>query len=238
MNVKLFSLVLASGALSVGTSQSALLADWDFSSLDWRDGQGSGLSLNDPAPNPILTSASANAAPGLSSSDLIPSTGVTPNGLRVVINATTAAGEADLRDFDFNGNGTNDNFIEFTLSGDAPGTLNIDSISITEWRNGGGAPDGMAFDVSVDSGAFSLYDAVQVDAAAGGGPSFDTFTFTESIVGASTVAIRFTPRNVNAGSTGNIHINNIQVNGSVIPEPSSLALVGFACLALLRRRRA
>jgi hypothetical protein len=230
--------IIAAAALGAGAAQSATLVDWDFSGLDWSSGGGSGLALNDPAPNPILTSASANAAPGLSSSDLTPSTGVSPNGLRIVVNPTTAPGEADVRDFDFNGNGGNDNYMEFTLTADAPSTLNIDFISISEWRNGAGAPDGMAFDVSVDGGGFALYDAVQVDPNSGNGPSFDTFTFTEAITDASTVVIRFTPRNVNQGSTGNIHINNIQVGGDIIPEPSSLAFLGLACVPLLRRRRA
>lgn len=227
---KRLSILLA--AVGVQSSTGAVLADWDFSGLDWRTGQGSGLALNDPAPNPILDSSSANTAPGLTSTNLLPS----PN-LRVVINATTAAGEADVRDFDAGGDGTNDNYLEFTLTGDAPGSLVIETISISQWRNGAGAVDGMAFEVSVDGGAFALYDSVQVDPNFGNGPSFDTFTFTETISGADSVAIRFAPRAVNQGSTGNLHINGLEVTGSVIPEPSSTALAGLAGLGLLLRRR-
>lgn len=232
MNTKKL-LTLATAAFGVSSAQGAVLINWDFSGLDWRTGQGSGLVLNAPAPNPILASASANAAAGLSASDLIPSA-----GLHVVINATTAAGEADIRDFDAGGNGTNDQYVEFTITGDAADSINVDSISISQWRNGGGAVDGMAFEVSVDGGGYSLYDAVQVDAAAGSGPSFDVFTFNEAIAGADSVGIRFAPRHVNAGSTGNIHVNNIQVNGTVVPEPGSLALLGLSGITLLRRRRA
>ena len=231
-NKKISALVFV--ALSTGWSQGAVLVNWDFSSLDWRTGQGSGLALNDPSPNPILGSASGNAAAGISVSDLTPSA-----GLRVVVNATTGAGEADVRDFDFNGDGVNENYLEFTITGDVPGSVNIETISISQWRNGAGAVDGMAFEVSVDSGGFALYDQILVDSNAGNGPSFDTFTFTEAISGADSVAIRFAPRNVNVGSTGNIHINNIQVSGLVtpIPEPGSMALIGLSGLALLRRRR-
>jgi hypothetical protein len=224
---------IAASMIALPASQGALLVDWDFSGLDWRAGQGSGLALNDPAPNPILPSAAANAASGLSVTDLTPSA-----GLAVVINATTAAGEADIRDFDFGGNGTNENFMEFTITAATPDTLNIESIAISQWRNGAGAVDGMAFDVSVDGGAFALYDSIQVDANSGNGPSFDTFTFTEAITGADSVAIRFTPRNVNQGSTGNLHVNGLQVNGTVVPEPSASLLVGLAgMIALLRRRK-
>ncbi|MGD1979361.1 MAG: PEP-CTERM sorting domain-containing protein [Akkermansiaceae bacterium] len=213
-------------------ASAVVLIDWDFSSLDWRAGQGSGLALNDPAPDPILDSSFANAVPGLSASDLTPSA-----GLNVVINATTAAGEADVRDFDFGGNGTNENYLEFTVTADVPGTLTVDSLSISQWRNGAGAVDGVAFEVSVDGGAFSLYDSIQVDSDFGGGPDFETFTFNETISGADSVVVRYAPRNVTQGSTGNLHINNIQVNGSVIPEPSTLGLSALACLAVAFRRR-
>ncbi|MDB4438592.1 PEP-CTERM sorting domain-containing protein [bacterium] len=213
-------------------SNGAVLVDWDFSALDWRAGQGSGLVLNDPAPNPILSSPAGNAASGITTTDLTPSA-----GLNVVINATTAAGEADIRDFDFGGNGSNENYMEFTINADTSGSLNIESISISQWRNGAGAVDGMAFDVSVDGGAFTLYDAIQVDPNRGGGPSFDTFTFTEAINGADSVAIRFAPRNVNEGSTGNIHVNGLQVTGTVIPEPTASLLTAIAGMMFLIRRR-
>ena len=216
----------------------ATLIDWDFSSLDWRTGQGSGLATNDLAPNPILGSSFGNAAAGLSVTDLIPSTG--PNledNLKVVVNATTAAGEADVRDFDYGGNGTNENYLEFTITADVPGSLTVETISISQWRNGAGAVDGVAFEVSVNGGAFSLYDAIQIDSDAGNGPAFETFTFTETIAGADSVAVRYAPRAVNQGSTGNLHINNIQVTGTVIPEPSALGLAALACCAGMLRRR-
>lgn len=226
-------------AIGMHSAGAATLIDWDFSSLDWRADQGSGLATNDLAPNPILGSASGNAAPGLSVTALIPSTG--PNledNLKVVVNATTAAGEADVRDFDYGGNGSNENFLEFTIMADVPGSLTIDTISISQWRNGAGAVDGVAFEVSVNGGAFSLYDSIQIDADSGGGPAFEVFTFNETISGADSVAVRYAPRAVNQGSTGNLHINSIQVTGTVIPEPSSLGLAALACFAgFLRRKR-
>ena len=231
MNRKTLHTITAT-VVAASSGHGTLLVDWDFSGLDWRPGQGSGLALNDPAPNPILTASEANAAPGITATDLTPSA-----GLNVVINATTAAGEADIRDFDFGGNGSNENYIEFTITADTPDTLNIDSISISQWRNGGGAVDGMAFEVSVDGGSFSLYDSIQVDPNSGNGPSFDTFTFTESITSADSVAIRFAPRAVNQGSTGNLHVNGLQVNGTVVPEPTASLLTALAGMMLLIRRR-
>jgi len=231
MTNKLLPIIFASGALSLASSQAATLIDWDFSGLDWSSGGSSGLVTNDLAPDPLLTSSASNAAAGLTSTDLTPS----PN-MAVVVTANTMPGEADLRNFDIGGDGINDHYIEFTITGNVAGSLNIDSISISEWRNGGGAANGMAFDVNIDGGGYSLYDAVQVDSNSGD-QGFDTFTFTEAIAGASSVGIRFTPRNAGQGTTGDIHINGLTVEGNVIPEPSSLAMVGLGCLALLRRRR-
>ena len=225
------NLPLLMAAMAANNLHGAVLANWDFSNLDWSTGGGSGLALNDPAPSPILEAALANTAPGVTSTDLLPS----PN-LHIVVNATTAPGEADVRDFDYGGDGGNDNYLEFTLTGSAPGSLSIETISISQWRNGGGAVDGMAFEVSVDGGAFSLYDSIQVDPNSGNGPSFDTFTFTETISGAESVAIRFAPRHVNQGSTGNLHINGLTVTGTAIPEPSSLILSGLAAFGLLLKR--
>lgn len=231
LNLMKFQTIAAS-LFTATYAHGAVLVDWDFSGLDWRAGEGSGLALNDPAPNPILPATAANAASGLTTTDLTPSA-----GLNVVINATTAAGEADIRDFDFLGDGVNENYMEFTLTANTPGSLSIESISISQWRNGAGAVDGMAFDVSIDGGAFALYDSIQVDASRGGGPSFDTFTFTEAILGADSVAIRFAPRHVNEGSTGNIHVNGLQVTGTVVPEPSSSLLASLAGMLILLRRR-
>jgi hypothetical protein len=212
------------------------LASWDFSSLDY-----TGLPNNDLAPNPILVAANGNAGAGVSLSDLTPSA-----ELRLTNTANTAAGEADLLRWDLpfggTGDGVNDEYIEFTMTADTPGTLNIDSISISEWRNGAGAPNGMAFDVNVDGGGFALYDAIQNDPNSGDS-MFDTFTFSQAIANASDVVIRFTPRNNGEGGTGDLHINGLTVEGSIaqaaVPEPTSLLFVAATAMGtlFLRRRR-
>jgi hypothetical protein len=64
------------------------------------------------------------------------------------------------------------------------------------------------------------------------------YTFTEAVSGASTVEIRFTPRQFSAGSTGNLHIDLLRVEGAVvpIPEPSTAVLALLAMFALPRLR--
>jgi hypothetical protein len=226
--------VLLAGMLSAQfDAGAATLINWDFSGLPATTVE------NGAIPNPILGSASANAASGLSSSalensGLLYSTAVAPGGT-----GTSVPGELNVKNFDIGSNGTNDNYLFFTITAGAGNALDIDSIGINVWRNGGGAPNGMAFDVSVDGGAFQLYDAVSVLAAAGNGGPFVPITFTQAISGANSVEIRFTPRNAGAGSTGNLHINGLDVMGSVvpIPEPSSHVLILSGLVAMLVRRR-
>ena len=225
MLVGLFAIPHGAGA--------ATLIDWDFSGLPAATVENGAL------PNPILGSATANAAGGLSSSDLdhtglLYSTAVSPGGV-----GTAVPGELNVKNFDQGGDGINDNYLFFTITAESGNELDINSIGINLWRNGGGAPNGMAFDVSVDGGAFELYDAISVLSAAGGGGPFVPITFTQEITGASSVEIRVTPRNAGAGSTGNLHINGLYVMGSVvpIPEPSATLLAIAGLLALARRRR-
>ena len=222
-------LCMALALLISPVARANVLVDWDFSGLDY----SSTLSLNDPAPNPVLPASSATIVPGISVSDLVP----TPT-MRVVVNANTMPGEADLRDFDRGGDGINDEYLEFSLTAEAPGTLEVDSLTISLWRNGAGAVDGMAFDVSVDGGEFRLYDSVQQDEVFGDF-GFDTFEFGEVIPVEETITFRFAPRAVDGGSTGNLHINGLAVYGTLVPEPSFNACWGviLLCGLLSRRRR-
>ena len=215
-------------------ANAAVLADWDFSGIPAEPAS----SENTPLPNPVLGAAAANAAAGLASSDLdhsglLYSTAVSPGAV-----GTSVPGELNTKNFDLGGNGTNDNFLFFQLLGSGGNTFNVVSISINLWRNGGGAPDGIAFDVSVDSGPFELYDSVKTQGLGAG--VFVLQEFNESIVGASRVEIRFTPRNTTSGSTGNFHINGLTVEGSVVtvPEPSGplFGIIGLGLFVLRRKR--
>jgi len=239
-----FAISMFLAVMSTATVHGDVLVDWDFSVLgapgsdNTAVGGDANTGDNQPVTN-LLGAVNANAISGITV------TGITDGGSGVLYsNGTPSAGEANVKQWDTPqsvGDGVNDNFLQFTITADTPGTLNIDSISISQWRNGAGAPDGIAFDVSVDGGPFSLYDAVQVDPNFGDG-IFDTFTFVEAIAGADMVDIRLTPRQVNQGSTGNLHINGLTVNGSVaVPEPASVAIWSLLALcgigyALARRR--
>ncbi|MCB1095315.1 MAG: PEP-CTERM sorting domain-containing protein [Verrucomicrobiales bacterium] len=230
---------LAGGALLLslsGLASAATLLSWDFSGVPASDGSLE----NTPAPNPLVSSAAANAIAGIAVSDLTHngnvtlSTAVAPGGV-----GTAVAGELNLKNFDAGGDGVNDNYLAFSITANPGMILNVDTISVNLWRNGGGAPNGVAFDVSVDGGAFAPYDSVK-DAGGTGLEAAAAHTFTQSIAGANTVDIRFTPRNAGAGSTGNLHISGLSVSGDVaaVPEPSTALLVIIgACAACVGRRR-
>jgi len=233
---------LAASLLLASALHADLIVDWDFSVLgtpgtDNTSVGGDAVTDDNVGVNNLLGAAYANAAAGITV------TGITGGGSVWYSDGGPAAGEANLKRWDLAGAGagTNDGYIEFTMTADVAGALNIDSISISQWRNGTGAPDGIAFDVSVDGSAFVLYDAVQLDPDFGDSV-FNTFTFSQSIIGADSVAFRFTPRNVAQGHLGNLHINGLTVNGSVnaVPEPSSLVIcviIGIAGCGLRRRRK-
>ena len=221
-----FLLTLVLVLTTCGRSRADALISWDFSGLDY-----TAFADNSPVPNPVLTPAEANAADGLTVSDLVSSGLLTSVGNLI-------AGEGNFKNWDAGGDGVNDNYLEFTLEMPVPGGLSVDSVAITLWRNGGGAPNGIAFDVSIDGGAYALYDDVQVDPNAGD-MVFDTFTFDGVVSDISSLGVRFTPRNAGGGSTGNLHISGLQVNGTLVPEPTSLTMLlcGLGVLLFRSRRR-
>jgi hypothetical protein len=214
------SLVLVLAAIE--GAQADAVVSWDFSGLDY-----TAFADNSAVPNPVLTPADANAMPGLTVSDL------TSSGLLTSV-GNLIAGEGNFKNWDAGGDGSNDNYLEFALEAPVPSGLSVESIAITLWRNGGGAPNGIAFDVSIDGAAYELYDDVQIDPNAGD-MVFDTFTFDRAINDISTLGIRFTPRNAGAGSTGNLHISGLQVHGTLVPEPSSLTTLLCGLMLLVFR---
>ncbi len=205
-------------ALSI-SAQAVTLVSWDFTGNNPLD-----HAQNDTAVGVVIAAQStyATTLSGVTSTDLV--------------------GAGDLK-FSNGVNGTDGNvdeinvqsitsagwLMDFTLDA-GTGTLDITGISIELWRNGGGAPDTMAWQLSTDGGSnFTAFGSTSA-APSTGLASQATHTFTDS-VSASNVVLRFAP----TASTGNLHITSIEVEG--IPEPSALLLGALSGLALLRRRR-
>ncbi len=231
--------ILGSLALCVASfAQADTLFDWDFSGLPLpvADSNLNGDSL--------LAASENNAITNLTTTDIF---GRGSLESTTATSSTAAAGELNLMRWDGTGsggtsNGTPNGYFEFTMTAAASFKINLESISISEWRNGSFAPPNIGFQVNVDGGGFATYDAYQEDDTAGGG-SFANFTFTETIVGASEIIVRFAPVGADGvDGGGNLHINALSATGSVsaIPEPGSFALAaGVLALGsvMLQRRR-
>ena len=207
-------------ALSI-SAQAATLVTWDFTGNDpldhAQDVTAVGVVVADSATY-ATTLANVSSADLFGRGDLRFSNGTNGgdgNVDELNIQSVTAAGW--LFDFD--------------VTADT-GTINITEISINLWRNGGGAPDTMAFEVSVDGGGFVAFGTSDTEASTGLAANRD-FNFTGDVTGSS-IVVRFAP----TSSTGNLHISDIVVTGTtVVPEPSSAALLGLGGLALILRRR-
>lgn len=215
---------LGVAAATTAVSQGAILADWDFSGA-------SGLTADGPAVGTLIAANQNATLGGITSSDLAGS------GTLAYEDFNGAVGELNLRNFSGQsgtpGAANATGFLEFTLTAAAGSTLNISDVVISAYRNGGGAAANFQYQVSVDSAAFVNFGSPIAATAGGAGPlGFETLTFDGAdIFGANTVAFRFTATN----GDGNIHFNDIKVNG--VPEPSSTALLGLGGLALILRRR-
>ena len=201
------------------TSQAALISHWDFATAS-----GTIPDADIPVGTTLIASSGNVVASGATSTDLL------SGGSLRYENASGTAGELNLKNFHITaapGRG----FFTFTLTADAGQTIDVTSLTMSSYRNGGGAPSQLQWHVSVDGATEEEYGTEQVGQTGG----FATDTFTESITGATTVKFAF--RLDNATGNGNIHFNDIQVNGAVVPEPSSAALLGLGGLALILRRR-
>ena len=209
-------------ALSI-SAQAATLVSWDFTGnnpLDHAQNDNAvGVVVADQATY-ATTLSGVTSTSLLGAGSLIFSNGV--NGLdgnvdEINVQAVSAAGW----------------LMEFSLDAGL-GTIDITDISIELWRNGGGAPDTMAWQISTDGGSNFMAFGSASAAPSTGLASQATHTFTDS-VSASNVVLRFAP----TSNSGNLHITSIDVEGSytAVPEPSSAALLGLGGLALILHRR-
>ncbi len=222
----------------LSAANAATLVNWNFASITTAgQGQTSVTPVTDVNSGILLPSAQSGAIAGVSTTDLV------GGGTLAYGTSNQAAGEINVQRFDGLGttepsDGVPDGWVQFTLSSAALNTLTVETISVSQWRNGTGAPPNIGFQISLNGGVlFTDYDTYQNDPDSGS-VDFDTFIFTNTIAVVDDVIIRFAP--VGGPSTegqGNLHINGLTVTGSVIPEPTSALLAGLGALGLLIRRR-
>lgn len=227
----------AAAALSLAaSSHAAVLVDWNLDTI-------TGPTVNNAAFVPI-PSGTATVADYLTTSDLGTGFSAGHSGL-VWSSGNAGAGKLNLQRWDHPGdapgsfgagNGTPNNWLQFSLSAAAGYEFTIERIDLAAWRNGAGAPANWRFDVSTDNGTTWTPFADAHTETNAGDSVFREVGFTGSVT-AQELSIRFVAYGP-TGGTGNVHINQLSLEGSVIPEPSSGLLAALGSVLLLRRRRA
>lgn len=212
------SIPLITGLAMVATLslRAATLTEWDFSTFQ---SKGDGV----PAAETLLDeSLYSNALAGLSSSDL-------SGGGNIVYSGGGGAplGELNVK--------LNSGYIQYTMTADGSNTINLTGLSTNFYRNGSGAPTDYAFEVNVDGGGFAQFGSTIVQP--GTGSPYINENVTGDVTG-SVIVIRFQTA---SSGVGNIHLNALSAEGSVIvPEPGTYALMaGLLGLTsvMLRRRK-
>lgn len=238
------SLLLSAIALaSAMVSPAATLADWNFTGAE-----GPNANTQIPAGNTVVASTFATTSvPGVVIGNITSGTSGIYTSRLSWSNGLWASNEINLQNWDYTGtagtsgtsgatgDGIQDSWLQFSLADSGGGQVTIDGISMSAWRNGTGAAEFLRWDYSLDNGTTWQQFGSTVTQNEAADSTFRTSNYTGSVSGTS-ILLRFAP----TGGTGNIHINDIQVTGGIVPvpEPSVVLLGGLGVLALLRRRRA
>ena len=126
-------------------------------------------------------------------------------------------------------------YVEFAISATDAGTvLNLTSLTFDAVRGTNGtAVRSYVVDASVDGGVFFELDSQEIAAnlASATPSSFSIDLSGAAYQGVDSFTIRF------SDPDDTIEISNLAINGEVVPEPGSLALLALGGLCVLRRRR-
>ncbi|NLK41778.1 MAG: PEP-CTERM sorting domain-containing protein [Planctomycetes bacterium] len=233
MKVSVVSLmVFAAVAAQVGYGE-FVLVDWNLNTV-------SGPTVNN-APFEGVEASVATVADGITVTDLITVGGPGHSGL-VWSSGNPGPGQLNLQRWDHpndnpsqfgHGSGNPNNWLQFEISADSDFTLS--AMTVSAWRNGGGAPARWSYEYSLDGGEnWTAFGSVHFEQNAGDG-IYRNVTFTDSVT-VSRLWVRFIGIGPDGG-TGNLHINEMTFVG--VPEPATLGLLatGVWGVAAWRKRK-
>lgn len=227
--------ILATSLAAIAAAQATTLVNWNLNTV-------TGPTENNATFTGVPTST-ATVTANVSVTDLITASSSGHGGL-VWSSGNADAGKLNLQRWDHpndnpnsfgNGNGNPNNWLQFTLSADAGYLFTLTSVDIAAWRNGGGAP--AAWSIQYHDGAGWVNFGSSHTETNAGDSIFRDVTYTGSVT-STALDLRFIATGPSGGS-GNLHINQLQFDGTValIPEPTTALLGALGLLALLRRRR-
>ncbi len=127
-------------------------------------------------------------------------------------------------------------YFSLTLTPDVGNTLDLTSITVQGAR-GGGSDRGFRVKSSLDGFTAALNDAA-TETIATQRPTLTNYTIDLSDIAFDAVAapIEFRFYVYSSAKDNTVELDNLTVNGTVIPEPGSITLIGLGLLAFLRRR--
>lgn len=160
-------------------------------------------------------------------------------------NGGNADGHLNLTTWQQTGNlGTPANYMSFTLNVGAGSSLILDTLSMDNYRNGAGAPSNGTWEYSIDGGLnYMTLGSNTLPTGSGSDQGYGTTSFlsgplTIDNIASGEIIFRFAATGGTATS-GNLHIRDITITGSLlpIPEPFSLSLTFLGLAPLVCRKR-
>jgi hypothetical protein len=248
MNYK--ALLVLTSIVTASAAQADLLSLYDFNL-----GSNSGTSAANEAllltpnggtlkANSVLTTTSHYSA-DTANAGVVSFTGTTTNAPSGIV-----AGAALSIQGGFGGSGTGNNGTSLTLAvnaGSKTDLTNLDLSFAMQRTSTGFNSVQLAYSINGgtyvnDGSAFTpfLSTAKGLDGNTGiaSTSAIENFDLSKIGTGITSIDLRLTYTGA-TGDTGNIRIDNLQLNGKTqaVPEPSSIAAMGLGILALARRRR-
>lgn len=211
----------------------APIASYDFN--------GTELFFNDISTNAGNAAPfSADVAAGVTATNLAATGGGTLEGVRLGNNKLTYAQPLQGEVLLVGTAGTNafsdDDYFSFTLTPDSGQVLDLTSITVQAAR-GGGSARGFRVKSSLDNFTTSLNDTA-TETIATERPTLTDYTVDLNAAAFEAVSgpIEFRVYVYSNFKDNTVEMDNLVVNGQVVPEPGSMALLSLSGLLLLRRR--
>ena len=238
----ILSVCVASFTFGLAQSKAAIIAKFNFDTDEGNVGDAGTFAMNSTAANVTSTGFSFGSGASTSSTNSAAPASTTDFSTILLIGGSTTTSQATAR--------ANNAYGQFTLDANPTYSLNLRNQALTFELAKGGASGTRQIFVEMSLDGFATLTPDSVNTFTVGGPTtatdntaFQSVSYTmpdvvalESLAGA--VTFRF--YSFHNGTNLSVRLDDVIVNGSVIPEPSAplMLISSLGTCALLRRRRA